>query len=196
MASNKKDEAVERLLNADKKVYTDAEKKKDPGKEYRTGFIDKIPSWVLALFVKFWFAGAVCFFILWGLGGYVSNGENMFIVMTVVLGLVTDILVNNVFRFFETYKGQNSRWMMFPQKKYWTFFANIFYAGIVYYFVMYIYQVINVLGNVVKGTEHEMILGAEPLLFGIFYTAVDMCFIGIKNTFIKIINDAKQKNGQ
>ena len=30
MAGNKKDDAVERLLNADKKEYTD--KKKDPGK--------------------------------------------------------------------------------------------------------------------------------------------------------------------
>ncbi len=196
MATKKKDEAVERLLNADKKVYTEAEKRNDPGKQYRTGLIDKIPTWVLALFVKFWFAGAVCFFILWGLGGYVSHDDDMFLVMTIVLGLVTDILVNNVFRFFETYKGQNSRWMMFPQKKYWTFFANIFYAGLVYYIVMYIYQLINVLGNVMQGTEDSIILGVEPLFFGALYTAIDMCFVSMKNTFKKILEDAKQKNGQ
>ena len=111
------------------------------------------------------------------------------------MGMVTDVLVNNVFRFFETYKGQNSKWMMFPKKAYWTFLANIPYAGLVLYCVIYIYNIINVVGNMLQGTEHEMILGVEPVLFGLFYLAVDMCFVGIKNLFIKIINDAKQKNG-
>ena len=81
MASNKKDEAVERLLNADKKTYTG---KKDPGKAYRSSFLDKIPNWILAVFVKFWFAGAVCFFILWGLGGYIN---------CIALSLIVRILI-------------------------------------------------------------------------------------------------------
>ena len=194
MASNKKDEAVERLLNADKKVYTNT--KKDPGKQYRSGLLDRIPTWVLALFVKFWFAGAVCFFIFWGLGLYVTDMLDMIVVLAVVLGMVTDILVNNVFRFFETYKGQNSKWMMFPKKAYWTFLANIPYAGLVLYCVIYIYNTINVVGNMMNGTENMMYLGVEPLGFGLFYLAVDMCFISMKNLFIKILNDAKQKNGQ
>lgn len=192
MASKKKDEAVERLLNADKKTYTS---KKDPGKEYRSGFLDKIPNWVLALFVKFWFAGAVCFFILWGLGYYVQNMLDMIVVLAVVMGMVTDLLVNNVFRFFETYKGQNSKWMMFPQKAYWTFLANIPYAGLVLYCVIWTYNTINVVANSVNGTENTMYLGVEPILFGLFYLAFDMLFINIKKLFIKIINDAKQKNG-
>ena len=194
MASNKKDEAVERLLNADKKVYTNT--KKDPGKQYRSGLLDRIPTWVLALFVKFWFAGAVCFFIFWGLGLYVTDMLDMIVVLAVVLGMVTDILVNNVFRFFETYKGQNSKWMMFPKKAYWTFLANIPYAGLVLYCVIYIYNTINVVGNMMNGTENMMYLGVEPLGLGLFYLAVEMCFISMKNLFIKILNDAKQKNGQ
>ncbi len=188
-----KTDAVDRLVNADKKKYDNP--KADPGKKYRSSFIDKIPSWVLALFMKFWFNGAVCFFIFWGLGVYVTNTENMIIIMAVVLGMITDLLVNNAFRFFETYKGQNSKWMMFPQKKYWTFLANIPYAFIVLYCVMYIYNIINIAGNAIAGTENEMILGVEPLLFGIFYVAVDMCFIGMKNLMVRIINDAKEKNG-
>ena len=193
MSSNKKDDAVERLLNADKKKYDDP--KKDPGKQYRTGLLDKIPTWVLALIMKWWFAGAVCFFILWGLATYVQDELDMLVVMSVVLGMVTDILVNNAFRFFETYKGQNSKWMMFPKKAFWTFFANIPYAFVVYYIVMYIYNVINVICNMSAGTENTIYLGVEPICFGLFYVAVDMCFIGMKNMFIKIISDAKQKNG-
>ena len=185
-----KTDAVKRLLNADKKTYTDT--KKDPGKEYRSGFLDKIPSWLLALFVKFWFNGAVCFYIAWGLG---LGLFDMILVLAVVLGIVTDVMVNNVFRFFATYKGQNDRWMMFPKKAYWTFLANIPYAMVVLICVIWLYEVINVVGNAINGTEGVVILGVEPVFFGLFYLAFDMCFIGMKNMMIRIINDAKQKSG-
>ncbi len=190
----KKDAAVERLLNADKKKSDNP--KTDPGKQYRTSFLDRIPGWVLALFVKWWFSGAVCFFILWGLGLSVTDMLDMAVLLGVVLGLVTEMMVNNVFRFFARYEGQNDCYMMFPQKKYWTFLTNIPYACVVLTAVIYIYNTINVVGNMLMGTEHEMILGVEPILFGLFYLAVDMLFITMKNTLISIINDAKQKNGK
>lgn len=188
-----KKDAVDRLVNADKKEYP--KEKVDPGRQYRSSFLDRIPKWILAVFMKFWFNGAVCFFILWGLGLYVANMMDMLVIMSVVLGMVTDLLVNNAFRFFESYKGQNSKWMMFPQKKYWTFLANIPYAFVVLTCVVWIYEIINGVLNSVNGTANEIYLGVEPLLFGIFYMLVDMAFIGIKNTIIAIIRDAKAKNG-
>lgn len=187
-----KKDAVERLANADKKVYPKT--KTDPGKAYRSSALDKVPNWIKALFIKFWFNGAVCFFIFWGLGLYVTNLLDMLVVIAVVLGMVTDILVNNAFRFFEKYEGQNSKWMMFPKKRYWTFFANIIYAFPVLALVVWLYEVINTIGNWVNGTENEIILGVEPILFGLFYLFFDLCFIGVKNTLLKIISDAKQKN--
>ena len=193
MGYDLKKDAVDRLVNADKKTYPKGQK--DPGKQYRSGLLDKIPTWVLALFMKFWFNGAVCFFIFWGLGLYITDMLDMIVIMAVVLGMVTDILVNNAFRFFETYKGQNSKWMMFPKKAYWTFLANIPYSFVILWCVMWIYNVINVAGNVINGTDNQMYLGVEPIMFGVFYVAVDMCFIGMKNLMIQIINDAKQKNG-
>lgn len=186
-------DAVDRLANADKKTYEEA--KTDPGKQYRSSAIDKIPSWIKALFIKFWFNGAVCFFIFWGLGLYITNMENMILVMAVVLGIVTDILVNNVFRFFEKYKGQNDKWMMFPQKKYWTFIVNIIYAFVILIFVIWFYNIVNVAMNSIKGTEGQIYLGVEPILFGLSYMGIDLIFIGIKNVFKSIISDARQKNG-
>ncbi|MBE5951120.1 MAG: hypothetical protein E7260_05925 [Lachnospiraceae bacterium] len=187
-----KKDAVERLVNAEKKTYPKT--KADPGKAYRSSAIDKIPNWIKALFIKFWFNGAVCFFILWGLGLYVTNMTDMLVVLAVVMGMVTDLLVNNAFRFFEKYEGQNSKWMMFPKKKYWTFFANIIYAFPVLFLVVRLYEFINIAGNRINGTENEMILGVEPILFGLFYLMFDMMFLGIKNTLRKILSDAKQKN--
>ena len=119
---------------------------------------------------------------------------DMLVVLAVVMGMVTDILVNNAFRFLEKYEGQNSKWMMFPKKKYWTFFANIIYAFPVLFLVVRLYEFINFAGNRINGTENEMILGVEPILFGLFYLMFDMILIGIKNTLRKIVSDAKQKN--
>jgi len=188
-----KTDAVDRLVNAEKKTYDKT--KGDPGKEYRSkSFLNKIPSWIKALFIKFWFNGAVCFFIFWGLGMYVTNMLDMIFVLAVVMGMVTDILVNNAFRFLAAYEGQNDKWMMFPKKKYWTFVANIIYAFPVLVGVIWFYNIFNVVLNNIKGTEGELILGVEPVVFGLAYMAIDMLFITMKNTMIKIISDAKQKN--
>ena len=188
-----KTDAVDRLVNADKKTYDKT--KGDPGKEYRSrGFLDKIPSWIKALFIKFWFNGAVCFFIFWGLGMYVTDMLDMIFVLAVVMGMVTDILVNNAFRFLATYEGQNDKWMMFPKKKYWTFVANILYAFPILVGVIWFYNILNVVLNKFKGTEGELFVGVEPILFGLAYMAIDMLFIIMKQTMIKIISDAKQKN--
>ena len=188
-----KTDAVDRLVNAEKKTYDKT--KGDPGKEYRSkGFLDKIPSWIKSLFIKFWFNGAVCFFIFWGLGLYVTNMLDMIVVLAVVMGMVTDILVNNAFRFLATYEGQNDKWMMFPKKKYWTFFANIIYAFIILVGDIWFYNILNVVLNRINGTDGELYIGVEPILFGLSYMAIDMLFITMKNTMIKIISDAKQKN--
>lgn len=190
-----KTDAVNRLVNAEKKTYDKT--KGDPGKEYRSkGFLDKIPSWIKSLFIKFWFNGAVCFFIFWGLGLYVTNMLDMIFVLAVVMGMVTDILVNNAFRFLATYEGQNDKWMMFPKKKYWTFFANIIYAFIILVGVIWFYNILNVVLNNINGTTEELYVAVEPLLFGLSYMAIDMVFITMKNTMIKIVSDAKQKNEQ
>ena len=53
-------DAVDRLVNADKKEYPKDKKLKDPAKKYRTSFLDRVPAPVKALFIKFWFNGAVC----------------------------------------------------------------------------------------------------------------------------------------
>ena len=132
-------EAVDRLVNAKNKEYPKTSK--DPGKQYRSkGLLDKIPEPVKALFIKFWFNGAVCFFIFWGLGMYVWDSLDMAVVMALVLGMVNDLLVNNTFHFFEVTAGSNDKWMMFPKRKFWTFFANIAYSFVVLLIVIWIYS--------------------------------------------------------
>ncbi len=173
-----KTDAVNRLVNADSIPKTKVTL--DPGREFRSkGLLDKIPSWVKALFIKFWFNGAVCFFVFWGLGFVIPNIIDMLFVFGVILGIVTDLLVNNTFRFLEVYPGQNKKWMMFPQKKYWTFLANIAYATLVLFCVIAVYNQMN--EAIISGSDDTHILGVEPLLFGFLYMSADMFFISCKN---------------
>lgn len=187
-----KTDAVDRLVNADKKSYTSLD---DPGKKYRSSFLDRLPAWLKAVFMKFWFNGAVCYFIYWGLGLYVSNLENMLIILAIVLGMVTDLLVNNAFRFFALTEGDNDKWMMLPKKKLVNLFLNVLYSFAVLIIVVWFYNSINGVINAIKGTEGQIFLGVEPILFGLFYVAFDLLFIGMKNMAVSMIRDAKKKNG-
>lgn len=183
-----KTDAINRLVNADSVPKTTSTV--DPGREFRSkNFLDKLPAWLKAAFIKFWFNGAVCFFIFWGLSMIISDIFDMMVVFGVVLGVITDLLVNNTFRFIANYPGQNDKWMMFPKKANWTIFANIPYAMLVLFCVFYFYNFINYL---IIGTD--VMIGVEPIAFGLLYLAFDMFFISLKNIFLSIIKDAIEAN--
>lgn len=67
---------------------------------YKTDFLARIPVWVKALFVKFWFAGAVCYFVMWGLN--IRNSLDSLVLTGAVMGLIVDVLVNPLYRYLET----------------------------------------------------------------------------------------------
>ncbi len=185
-----KTDAVNRLVNADKLPRPDV--KTDPGREFRSkNFLDKIPGWVKALFIKFWFNGAACFFIFWGLGMFIPDILDMLVVFGVVLGLITDIFVNNIFRFIENYPGENKKWMLIPKKSNWTVFVNILYSIVVLFCVFYLYNFINYV--IIQDMGGDTMLGVEPIAFGLLYLGVDMCFISVKNLVVSIVTDAMEK---
>ena len=69
--------------------------------KYRSGGKIHIPETAQVLFLKAWFAGAVCFFFFWGLGMYVPNLIDMLFIVGLVMGFVTDLMVNVILRYFE-----------------------------------------------------------------------------------------------
>lgn len=165
--------------------YTRTGKKKefDP---YKVDFLGRIPTWIKAVFIKWWFAGAVCYFIMWGIGLQSLDG---IVVSGAVLGLVVEMLVNPLFRFMERGNREYDPYMMFPFpfKAYWTFFTNILYYVLVIACVNGIYFGMNELINYANGTENAIPLGVEPLVFGTFALIADMFFIGIKDLIVFIV---------
>lgn len=189
-----KTDAVDELVSASEEnspQVSEAELKK-----YRSKGKIKLPEWLKAVLIKLWFYGAVCFFILWGLGTYIPSQLDMFFVLGVAMGIVTDLLVNNLFRFYEETPGANDRWMMFPKKKFSNFFFNILYSFVILLGVYTLYNLINIAIIAATGVEDTIPLGVEPILFGVFCMGFDMLFIGMKRMFARIVEDAKNSVGR
>lgn len=160
---------------------------------YRNDLLGRIPTWLKALFIKFWFAGVVCWFIMAGIG--LTDFDAM-VITGAVLGIFVDVLVNPLFRYMETDRKEYDVYTMFPFpfKAFWTFFANIVYYVIIVLIVgLFGYNGLNSVINIFKGTESVYYVGVEPLLFGVFAVAVDMVFIGIKDLVVFLVKKARRK---
>ena len=95
-----KSEAIDKLLKAeagDVPEFSEEELKK-----YRSKGRIKISDTAKVLLLKAWFAGAVCYFILWGLGMYLYS----LIDMLFILGIIgaTPLMRNTANRLYESKK--------------------------------------------------------------------------------------------
>lgn len=187
-------DAVDRLVNASaENVEPEVgdEPRRDP---YKMGFLSRVPMWLKALFIKFWFNGAVCFFFYWGLGIFLTHIWDLILVMGVAMGIITDVIVNNIFRFIQSDDRECDKWMLTPSKKFWTFFVNILYAGAILLAVVYTYEGINRLINAAQGNTPDTVpLGVEPFLFGLLYLAYDLAVIWIKNLIVWLVKRVKSR---
>ena len=156
----------------------------------------KIADWVAAVVLKMWFAGVVCYFIVWGLGMYLPNQLDLLLVTGLALGFVTDLITNNVFRFIAKHKGANDRWMMFPKKNYVFLPLNVVYALLLTFCVVMTYNAVNTVLISLSGAKETVPLGVEPLLFGVFTMAWDMLFLGCKRLAMRMVSDAKASAGK
>lgn len=178
-----KTDAVERLANANKETANKVSDKEL--NKYQKPFLPWVPRWLKAAFMKWWFAGATCYFFLWGLGTVIPNQLDLLFVLWIALGIITDLLTNNVMRFIQQEK-EYEPYIMLPAKKYYTFFVNILYAGVLLFGTVEIYELVNTvivaIGNLPEGSVP---LGVEPICFGLFYTSLDFLALFIRNSIVK-----------
>lgn len=189
-----KTDAVNDLVTADKENSPPVSE--EELRKYRSGPKRKIADWVKMLFIKFWFAGAVCFFFIWGLGGLMGSELDLLVVTGLALGVVTDLMTNPVLRFFEKTEGENARWMMVTRKSYSGLFLNILYAYLILFLVFLLYNGINMAIAGITGITDTVFLGVEPVLFGLFCLGFDLLFIQAKHVLARIFRDAAKKTSR
>lgn len=193
----KVDELVAALKGEDTSAYGEVSMKisdctgdgQASGKEfnpYRTDFLSRIPTFLKAFFIKWWFAGVVCFFVNMGLGIIVTATADLILLDGIVLGLVVEVLVNPLFHFMETDRREYNDYMMFPFpfKAYWTFFTNILYYVGISVLVNFVYLFIN---------EFMFSLAIEPLSWGLIVLLTDMIFIGVKDLIVRLVKKPKRE---
>ncbi|MBQ9047142.1 MAG: hypothetical protein IJ120_04495 [Solobacterium sp.] len=180
-----KKEAVNALAEADES--NSPEVSEEELKQYRSGGKINIPIPVRLLFIKFWFAGAVCYFFIWGLGLYLSDTLDTLFVTAIALGVVTDILTNNVIRFFARTEGENDGYIMVTKKGFISYVLNILYACLLLFCVYTVYTMINAGLAVASGAADKVTLGVEPILFGLLYLGFDQLFIAIKHRIVRAL---------
>lgn len=155
----------------------------------------RLPPLAVTLVVKAWFPGAVCFFFYWGLSNYITGLIDMLFVLGVALGVVTDLLTNNVIRFFEEEPGQMKAWLMFPKKSFASFFWNILYSFALLAGVYMLYTLINTALGAITGQPGTLFLGVEPVLFGVFTLGMDLICLGMKRLLLGIVSNARSAAG-
>ena len=183
--------AIEDLVTADES--NSPEVSPEELRRYQSGPKLRIADWAKMLFIKAWFPGCVCFFFLWGLGGMLGDQLDLLFVTGIALGVVTEMLTNNVLRFLAKTPGGNDRYMMFPQKTYATFPLNILYAFVVLFLVYTLYNVINLVIIRITGVTDTVPLGVGPILFGIFYLCFDTILIQFKHLIQDIVKGSRRK---
>ena len=186
-----KTDAVEQLLSTEKAPAVPAAELRKYTKKHRF----HIPAPVKIIGLKFWFAGAACYFFLWGLGMYV-HGLDMLLVLAIGLGLMTDLMVNRLLRNMEPEERAYDKWMMVTARSFWSVFLNVIYAGVILFCIFQVYGILNYAMGVnaaASGTEEVAMIGVEPFLFGILYLVFDLLLIGFRNMLLRVIRDAGEK---
>lgn len=189
-----KPEAVEDLVTADESnspPVSRTELERYGGRK-KGGF----PDWLKVGFIKWWFPGAVFYFIAMSLG--LQSRLDLTVILGVILGMVGDLLTDNMIRFIAPTDGAYDRYLMFAKKRYLTFILNIIYAvalcAVVFYGIYSLAGLVVDLNADPRTLASDLIMG--PVGFGLFYMLTDMLLLGAKSLIKKAMGGSKNKNVQ
>jgi len=148
----------------------------------------KLPEKLKVFLLKWWFYGAVCFFVFMGLGLYLADTLDLYFVAAVIMGMTADLLINRYLRFTEKMQGGSAGYIMVGLRGAKGFFCNILYAAVLLFLTVTAYGVINAVLGAMGGY-----LGVEPIGFGVIVVCIDTLCLRIKTTLLKIVADARRK---
>ena len=180
--------AVDDLVTASKENSPPVSKQEL--RKYHAGPKIQLSDWVKALLLKYWIAGVICYFFVWGLSTFSMNQWDLMLILGIALGGATHLLTNNIYRFIAKTEGAYDRWMMFPRNSLLFLPLDIIYAMLLTVCTMMTYNGINIL---FAGPEGIPVLSVEPLLFGLMVTLWDLLFLSMKKLGIQILRDARNK---
>lgn len=168
----------------------------------KQGFLSRIPYSVKAIFLKWWFFGCGCFFVIWGLslffGGDNSTNPGVSMILAIVLalfnGVVTDMMVNNILELMDTDQRESQWFKMFHNGKIYSLFINLAYSFVVTFCAVMSIELIAYICDINFGNAGPFENGVEPILCGIICLFYDLLFIGIKDLIVYLLRKKKNQN--
>ena len=140
--------------------------------------------------IRFWFAGAVFFFIGWGSGIAQSSIYDYVFFLGLSMAIVEMFIVAPIVRLALNVEGTNRAKEKSIMKRVGKRLAHIFQAILLVSIVAMIYTIIN------RGTiilfdlpVETIILPAEPILFSVFYVSFYRIFDSLKKNFKLKVNE-------
>lgn len=157
-------------------------------KEYqKPSFFSKIPYGVKAELIKYWFYGALFFFIGMGMS---AQGELLALLGGLIGGVVFDFMYGNILLALETEKGQHDDYIIYKSKKLYSLVFNILFEMAVFFATAYI-----CIGIVRLYGERDIWLFQEPLSQALVALIVDGVLLLIKYLIKQIVIKHKEKKG-
>ena len=157
-------------------------------KEYqKPSFFSKIPYGVKAELIKYWFYGALFFFI--GMGMSVQ-GELLALLGGLIGGLVFDFMYGNILLLMENEKGQHDDYIIYKSKKLYSLIFNILFELAVFFTTAYI-----CIGIVRLYGKNDIWLFQEPLSQALVALLVDGILLLIKYLIKRMVIKHKEKKG-
>lgn len=155
-------------------------------KEYqKPNFFSKIPYGVKAELIKYWFYGALFFFIGMGMS---AQGEMLALLGGLIGGVVFDFMYGNILLIIETEKGQHDDYIIYKSKKLYSLVFNILFELAVFFATAYIcIAIVSTYG------ERDIWLFQEPLSQALVALLVDGVLLLIKFAIKKIVIKCKDK---
>ena len=150
------------------------------------GFIARLPYWIKAIFIKYWFFGSICFFSLMGTG---LIGENAALFAGVLSGCLFEFVVYNILIMMDSDENESRHYIFFKSKKFYSLLINIVYQVVVFFLAMLICSSIV---NLYDKPEANWFL-QEPFSIGLVLFIIDGIFITIKGLIILLIKKVKGK---
>lgn len=97
---------------------------------YKISRFDKIPFWLKAIFVKYWFFGAIYFFFVMGILslGQSSNNWVKVLVVGAATGFINEFFVNNILGAMSTPANEARLWWMIHGKRFYHFLLSVLYG--------------------------------------------------------------------
>lgn len=156
-----------------------------PEEPIKVSWFDRIPFWVKAVFIKYWFFGMTYYFFVTAFGYFFQNNEvynNNPIISWIIVGCATgffnDWMVYNILDTVETKRGQSFYWVMFKNKKFYSTLINLVY-GLVWSCLTFL--LCAFFADLIMKSDPETWWFREAFSFALIGFVIDGAFVGLKD---------------